>query len=118
MTAKIPARTRRARRVRARGGASARPRLTVHRTLRHTYAQVTSPDGGRVLAQSSTLNADLRKELASASGREAARRVGLQLAERARAAHVEEVWFDRGRFRFHGRVHAVAEGAREGGLKF
>lgn len=118
MTAKVPAQKRRARRVRARGAASQRPRLTVHRTLRHIYAQVTSPDGGRILAQSSTLNPDVRKELASLSGREAAHRVGLQLAERALSAQVEEVWFDRGRFRYHGRVHAVAEGAREGGLKF
>ncbi len=119
MTARTPAPARRARRARAnpRHGAT-RPRLTVHRTLQHTYAQITTPDGGRVLAQCSTLNADLRAELGGARGRAAAGAVGRKLAERARAAEVEEVRFDRGRFRYHGRVRAVAEGARAGGLKF
>ena len=119
MTARTPAPVRRARRARAhpRHGAT-RPRLTVHRTLRHIYAQVTTPGGDRVLAQCSTLNADVRGELAGVRGCGAAEAVGRKLAERARAADVEEVRFDRGRFRYHGRVRAVAEGARAGGLKF
>ena len=119
MTARTPAPVRRARRSRAesRHGAT-RPRLTVHRTLKHIYAQVVTPAGDRVLAQCSTLNADLRGELDGARGCRAAEAVGRKLAERARAADVEKVRFDRGRFRYHGRVRAVADGARAGGLEF
>ena len=119
MTARTPAPVRRARRTRAtpRHGAT-RPRLSVHRTLQHTYAQIMTPDGSRVLAQCSTLNAELRAELEGGRGVRAAEAVGRKLAERALAAEVREVRFDRGRFRYHGRVRAVAEGARAGGLKF
>jgi len=118
MSSRREARVRRARRVRTRLTDSARHRLTVHRTLKHIYAQVTTPDGAAVLAQASTLMPELRKELGGAKGCEAARQVGRLVAERAQAANIEEVWFDRGRFRYHGRVRALSEAAREAGLKF
>ena len=113
-----PSLRRRVRRVRRRLVDSGRHRLTVHRTLRHVYAQVLSPDGARVIAQASTLTPDLRKGLEATGNRAAAEQVGRAVAERALAAKVEEVWFDRGRFRYHGRVRALAEAAREAGLKF
>ena len=113
-----PTRRRRLRRVRARLSDSSRHRLTVHRTLRHMYAQVLSPDGAQVIAQVSTLTPDLRKELKATGNCAAAEQVGRMVAERALKAKVEEVWFDRGRFRYHGRVRALAEAARETGLKF
>ena len=109
---------RRMRRVRTRIADPVRHRLTVHRTLRHVYAQVLSPDGSKVIAQASTLTPELRKEAGSTSTCEAAGKVGRLVAQRALAAKVDEVWFDRGRFRYHGRVRALAEAAREVGLKF
>lgn len=112
-------RGRRMRRVRTRLEDSSRHRMTVHRTERHVYAQVLSPDGAQVIAQASTLSPELRKKLKKATGNcEAAGQVGRMVAERALKAKVEEVWFDRGRFRYHGRVRALAEAAREAGLKF
>ena len=112
-------RRRRMRRVRTRLEDSGRHRLSVHRTGRHVYAQVLSPDGSQVIAQASTLNPELRKKLKKATGNcEAAGQVGRMVAERTLKAKVEEVWFDRGRFRYHGRVRALAEAAREAGLKF
>ena len=113
-----PIRRRRIRRVRTRLEDSSRHRLTVHRTLQHVYAQVLSPDGAQVIAQASTLTPDLRKELKATGNCTAAEQVGRMVAERALKAKVEEVWFDRGRFRYHGRVRALAEAAREAGLKF
>ncbi len=109
---------RRLRRVRTRLKDSVRHRLTVHRTLKHMYAQVTSPDGARVVAQASTLSPELRKELQATGNCQAAEQVGRLVAERAQKADVETVWFDRGRFRYHGRVRALAEAARAAGLKF
>ena len=111
-------RGRRMRRVRTRLVDSSRYRLTVHRTERHVYAQVLSPDGAQVIAQASTLNPDLRKKIKTTGNCEAAGQVGRVVAERALEANVQEVWFDRGRFRYHGRVRALAEAAREAGLKF
>ncbi len=111
------ARRRRTRRVRTRLTDNTRHRLTVHRTLRHIYAQVLSPDGATVVVQASTLTPELRQDKA-AGNCAAARDVGRLIAERAKAAKVEEVWFDRGRFRYHGRVRALSEAAREAGLKF
>ena len=113
-----PTRRRRIRRVRTRLQDSDRYRLTVHRTQQHVYAQVLSPDGAQVIAQASTLTPDLRKKLKTTGNCAAAEQVGRVLAERALKAKVEEVWFDRGRFRYHGRVRALAEAAREAGLKF
>jgi large subunit ribosomal protein L18 len=100
-------------------------RLTVYRTNLHIYASVISDDGTRVLASASTVEADVRKELAGDSkvaGKggnvAAASAVGKRIAEKARAAGVERVAFDRAGFAYHGRVKALAEAAREGGLQF
>lgn len=110
---------RRARRTRytlkTQGG---RLRLSVHRSGRHIYGQVIDDAGGRTLAAASTLDKDLREALKSGADKEAARRVGLLLAERAKAAGVEKVMFDRGGYKYHGRVKALADAAREGGLSF
>lgn len=91
-------------------------RLTINRTPRHIYAQVISPCGGKVLAQASTLDSSLRSD---ATGNiEAAGKVGKLVAERAKAAGVTKVAFDRAGFKYHGRVKALADAAREGGLEF
>ena len=110
------ARQRRARRSRAKMRELRAVRLAVHRTPRHIYAQIIAPDGDRVLAAASTLDKTLR---GGATGNtEAAAKVGLLIAERAKAAGVTEVAFDRSGFKYHGRVKALAEAAREGGLEF
>lgn len=111
------ARVRRHRRVRKKvRGVAERPRLAVFRSNRHMIAQVVDDVSGRTLAAASTLEADLRG--AGATGnREAAASVGRLVAERARAAGVERVVFDRGGYLYHGRVAAVAEAAREAGLE-
>ena len=91
-------------------------RLSVHRTPRHIYAQVIDADGDKVLAAASTVEKDLRGE---ATGNvEAAKKVGALVAERAKAAGVTKVAFDRSGFKYHGRVKALADAAREGGLEF
>jgi large subunit ribosomal protein L18 len=91
-------------------------RLSVHRTPRHIYAQVIAPAGDKVLASASTLDADLRK---GATGNiEAAAAVGKLVAERAKEAGIEKVAFDRGGYKYHGRVKALADAARESGLEF
>jgi large subunit ribosomal protein L18 len=95
-------------------GSADRPRLVVSRSTRHVVAQVIDDAEGRTLASASTMEVDLRSFEADKTAK--ARRVGEMLAERARAAGVESVVFDRGGNRYHGRVAAVAEGAREGGL--
>ena len=118
MSGNDQARRRRMRRVRTRVSDPVRYRLAVHRTQQHVYAQVLSPDGSKVIAQASTLTPDLRKTLDSTGDCKAAEQVGRLVAERALKAKVEEVCFDRGRFRYHGRVRALAEAAREAGLKF
>ena len=91
-------------------------RLTVHRTPRHMYAQVIAPEGDRVLATASTLEKDLRQ--AATGNVEAASRVGALIAERAKSAGITRVAFDRSGYKYHGRVKALAEAAREGGLEF
>jgi len=116
MSDKQAARVRRARRSRAKMRELGVYRLCVHRTPRHIYAQVISPEGDRVLASASTLDKDLRG--GSTGNVEAATAVGKLIAERARAAGVSQVAFDRAGFRYHGRVKALADGAREGGLEF
>jgi large subunit ribosomal protein L18 len=93
-------------------------RLCVHRTPRHIYAQVISADGGSVLASASTLNPELRKELGKTGNVAAAARVGQLVAERAKAAGVTQVAFDRSGFKYHGRIKALADAARESGLEF
>lgn len=94
-------------------------RLSVHRTNQHIYASIVSDDGARVLASASTAEADVRKQLEGNGGNvDAAKVIGQRIAEKAKAAGIEQVAFDRSGFRFHGRVKALAEAAREAGLKF
>jgi large subunit ribosomal protein L18 len=95
-----------------------RPRLTVFRSSRHIYAQIVDDAVGRTLAAASTLDADLKKELKTGADSAAASAVGKLIAERAKAAGVGRVIFDRGGYIFHGRVKALADAAREGGLDF
>lgn len=110
---------RRQQRVRQRMfGTSARPRLNVFRSKSHIYAQVIDDTTGRTLAVASTLDPGLRQSLKSAATTEAAKAVGKLLADRAKAAKINSVVFDRGGRLYHGRIKALAEGAREGGLKF
>ena len=92
-------------------------RVCVHRTPRHIYAQLIAPDGGRILAAASTLDKEVRKEVSNGGNVEAAKVVGRVLAERAKSAGVEQAAFDRSGFRFHGRIKALADAAREAGLR-
>ena len=117
MKDKKQARLRRARKLRAKIARQGVKRLSVHRTSQHIYAQVIDETGGTVLAASSTKDAALKKNLKSTSNVEAASLVGKRVAELAKEAGVEEVAFDRSGFRYHGRVKALAEAAREAGLK-
>ena len=113
---KKTARLKRARRGRAKMKELGATRLTVYRTPRHIYAQIIAPQGDQVLASASTLDKDLR---GGATGNvDAATRVGQLIAERAKAAGVSAVAFDRAGYKYHGRVKALAEAAREGGLEF
>ena len=112
------ARMRRARKTRSKISGLNVHRLCVHRTLRHTYAQVISPDAGVTVAHASSLEADLRKAVKYTGNIEAAREVGKVIAARAREKGVGEVAFDRSGFKYHGRVKALADAAREAGLKF
>jgi large subunit ribosomal protein L18 len=93
-------------------------RLTVHRTPQHIYAQVTEASGAKVIAAASTLQEAVRQGLKSTGNVEAAKAVGRAIGERAKAAGVIKVAFDRAGFQFHGRVKALAEAAREAGLEF
>jgi large subunit ribosomal protein L18 len=93
-------------------------RLCVHRTPRHIYAQLIAPSGAEVVASASTLQPDLAGSLASGGNLEAAKAVGRVIAERSKEAGVTRVAFDRSGFRFHGRVKALADAAREHGLEF
>lgn len=101
-------------RIRERGVA----RLSVHRTPKHIYAQVTDALGARVIAAASTVQKTVRGELKNTGNVAAARAVGKTIAERSKAAGVNKVAFDRAGFQFHGRVKALAEAAREAGLEF
>ena len=116
---KLIARLHRKERIRRRmEGTPERPRLTVFRSARHIYAQVIDDTAGKTLAQVSTLTKELRDEVAKLKKRDAAGRVGEELAKRCKALSIEQVVFDRNGFQYHGRVSALAEGARKGGLKF
>ncbi len=116
MMEKKSARLRRARRSRAKMRDLRAVRLSVNRTPRHIYAQIISPKGDKVLATASTLDKSLRS--GSTGNVEAATKVGELIAERAKAVGVSAVAFDRSGYRYHGRVKALAEAAREGGLEF
>ena len=111
-------RLRRARRARAKIHELGVARLTIHRTPRHMYAQVIGPDGGTVMAAASTLQKDVREALDGTGNIAAAAMVGRAIAEKAKAAGVTRVAFDRSGFQYHGRVKALAEAARENGLEF
>ena len=111
-------RLRRARRTRAKISELRVNRLSIHRTPRHIYAQIIAPDGGTVLAAASTLETEVKKGLKSTGNVEAAAIVGARIAEKAKAAGIDTVAFDRSGFRYHGRVKALADAAREAGLKF
>lgn len=113
---KKAARLRRAKKTRAHICQLGVNRLTVTRTPRHIYAQVISPTGGVVVAQASTLDASLRSGVTG--NVEAAKAVGALIAERAKAAGITKVAFDRSGFKYHGRVKALADAARENGLEF
>lgn len=95
-----------------------RARLSVFRSSKHIYAQVIDDENGRTLAAASTLEKDLREQLKTGADQAAAEQIGKRVAERAKAAGVETVVFDRGGYLYHGRVKAVAEGARAAGLAF
>jgi len=106
-------------RVRTRvTGTPERPRLCVYRSLGHIYAQLIDDRTGRTLASASSLDKEMRKQLKGGGNVAAAKVVGKAIAERARAAGLELVVFDRGGYKYHGRVQALAESAREAGLKF
>ena len=111
-------RLRRAKRTRAKIRQLSVPRLTIHRTPRHIYAQVIDAEGGSVVAAASTVGKDLRGSLKGTGNVAAAESVGKSIAEKATAAGISHVAFDRGGFKYHGRVKALAEAARENGLKF
>jgi large subunit ribosomal protein L18 len=115
---KKEARVRRARKTRIRIAEQRATRLVVGRSNSHIYAQIVAPTGDKVLVSASTLEADVRKDLKSGGNKAAAAVIGKRIAERAKAAGIEAVAFDRAGFRFHGRVKALADAAREGGLKF
>jgi large subunit ribosomal protein L18 len=105
-------------RYKLRHAGKLRPRLTVFRSSRHIYAQVIDDAAGRTLAAASTLEVELKKDLKTGADSAAASAVGKLIAERAKAAGVGQVIFDRGGYIFHGRVKALADAAREGGLSF
>ena len=116
--AKLSLFDRRRRRVRTalKSRAGGKPRLSIHRTGKHIYAQVIDDTAGVTLAAASDLEADLKKTSGTKS--EIAKQVGTLVGERARSAGVDQVVFDRGGFHYHGRVKALADAAREGGLEF
>ena len=118
MKDKKQSRLRRARQARARIAELKAIRLSVFRTNQHIYAQVISACGGKVLAAASTVEADVRKDIPNGGNVAAATTVGKLVAERARKAGVEQVAFDRSGFKYHGRIKALADAARENGLKF
>jgi len=116
MSIKKDSRIRRSKKTRFKLKALGETRLTVHRTPRHIYAQVISAEGNKVLASASTLDKDLR---AGATGNvDAATKVGALIAERAKSVGVSRVAFDRAGFKYHGRIKALADAAREAGLEF
>ncbi len=115
---KNQARLRRASKTRYRIAEQRAMRLVVSRSNCHIYAQIIAPTGDKVLASASTVEADLRKELSNGGNKAAAVIVGKRIAERAKALGIEAVAFDRSGYRYHGRVQALADAARENGLKF
>ena len=115
---KNESRIRRARKTRIRIALARATRLVVSRSNCHIYAQIIAPEGNKVLASASTVEAEVRKDVKSGGNKAAAEAVGKRIAEKAKSLGIEAVAFDRSGFRFHGRVKALAEAARAGGLKF
>lgn len=119
MAKSIDSRKRRHRRIRRKiAGTPERPRLNVFRSLDNIFAQVIDDVNGHTLASASTIDKKLKAEMAGKAKKEQAHLVGKAIAERAKDAGIEQVVFDRGGYIYHGRVQSLAEGAREGGLKF
>ena len=112
------ARVRRSRRPRLRIAEQRSNRLVVGRSNNHIYAQIIAPSGDRVLVSASTLDKEVRKDLKRGSNRAAAALIGKRIAAKAKSAGIDTVAFDRSGFKYHGRVKALADAAREGGLKF
>lgn len=99
-------------------GTTERPRLSVYKSLKHLHAQVIDDASGKTLVHASTLSKELKGKLDDGDKKAAAKQVGLLIAEKCKAAKIEKVVFDRNGFPYHGRVAAIADGAREGGLQF
>ena len=118
MSDKNLARLRRARQTRIRIREVGAVRLTVHRTNTHIYAQLTSPAGDKVLASASSLEKEVRSQLKGGGNVKAAELIGQRIAQKAKEKGIEKVAFDRAGYKYHGRVKALAEAARAGGLKF
>jgi large subunit ribosomal protein L18 len=115
---KKEARARRSRKTRVRIAEQRANRLVVGRSNCHIYAQIIAPSGDKVLASASTLEADVRKDVTNGGNRAAASLIGKRIAEKAKAAGIETVAFDRSGYKYHGRVKALADAARQSGLKF
>ena len=118
MSAKNLARIRRARQTRLKIREVGSVRLTVHRTNANIYAQITSPSGDKVLATASSVEKEVRGQLKHGGNRKAAELIGQRIAAKAKEKGIEQVAFDRAGYRYHGRVKALADAARAGGLKF
>ena len=118
MISKKASRMRRAKRTRAKISELGAHRLTIHRTPKHIYAQVITPDGSKVIASASTVQKDIAADAKYTGNAEAASLVGKAIAEKSKSAGITSVAFDRSGFRYHGRVKALADAAREGGLEF
>ena len=118
MSLKNEARLRRARQARHKIREVGAVRLTVHRTNAHIYAQITSPTGDKVLVSASSAEKEVRGQLKHGANRKAAELIGSRIATKAKEKGIEKVAFDRAGYRYHGRVKALAEAARAGGLKF
>ena len=118
MSDKRIARLRRARQTRIRIRENEAVRLTVHRSNEHIYAQITSPGGDKVLATASSVEKDVRGQLKSGGSRKVAELVGQRIAAKAKEKGIDTVAFDRAGYKYHGRIKALAEAARSGGLKF
>ena len=118
MNNNLDARTRRARKTRAKIAELKMVRLSVHRTNSHIYAQIIAETGDKVLVSASSAEAELRKSLKNGGNVEAASLIGQRIAEKAKAAGITKVAFDRSGFKYHGRIKALADAAREHGLSF
>ena len=118
MSAKNISRLRRSRQTRIRIRNAGAVRLTVHRTNAHIYAQLTSADGEKVIASASSLEKALRGQLKHGGNKKAAELIGQRIAQKAKEKGIESVAFDRAGYKYHGRVKALADAARAGGLKF